>query len=348
MTIFFRTDSSLEIGAGHLIRCLALAIVLKKSGSDVTFICRKLEGHFGQFLEAYNLDVEWLSYISTNDKDQDQQRDAQATLKVLENCPEPIIVVDSYSLDEEWEKRLAPHSKRMVVIDDSGKSKHFCDVLIDTEITRTDAEHLNLVPKYCQVLVGSKYVMLRNDIIELRKKLNLKAKPVETILVSLGAFDQMGLIPKIIQLLRLNYSELNVKVIVSSKTSNFSEIKSLFRGTNVENLIVDATSIAEHLENVDLCIGSAGVGFFERASLGITGCIVPTSSDQLLISKEIGKQNLAFVVEPNNNFLTTLKIKIDKLLTKEGLLTQFSENCLNIIDSQGVYRVAEHILDNQK
>ena len=81
---------------------------------------------------------------------------------------------DNYSLGEVWEKRLAPHSKRMVVIDDSGKSKHFCDVLIDTEITRTDAEHLNLVPKYCQVLVGSKYVMLRNDIIELRKKLNLK------------------------------------------------------------------------------------------------------------------------------------------------------------------------------
>ena len=41
MKVIFRVDSSLKIGTGHVMRCLALAEVLKENDVNVEFICRK-------------------------------------------------------------------------------------------------------------------------------------------------------------------------------------------------------------------------------------------------------------------------------------------------------------------
>jgi len=52
MKVIFRVDSSLEMGTGHVMRCLALAQSLKENGNDVEFICRK---HCGNLIEKINL-----------------------------------------------------------------------------------------------------------------------------------------------------------------------------------------------------------------------------------------------------------------------------------------------------
>ena len=45
MNIFFRVDSSLHIGTGHIMRCIVLAEALRSQGHTVTFICRELPGN---------------------------------------------------------------------------------------------------------------------------------------------------------------------------------------------------------------------------------------------------------------------------------------------------------------
>ena len=43
--IAFRVDASLEIGTGHVMRCLTLAEILKKKGAKIYFICRQHNGN---------------------------------------------------------------------------------------------------------------------------------------------------------------------------------------------------------------------------------------------------------------------------------------------------------------
>ena len=45
MRIAFRTDASLQIGTGHIMRCLTLADALFERGAQSTFICRPHAGH---------------------------------------------------------------------------------------------------------------------------------------------------------------------------------------------------------------------------------------------------------------------------------------------------------------
>ena len=45
MKIVFRTDASLQIGTGHVMRCLTLAHVLRERGAKCRFVCREHPGN---------------------------------------------------------------------------------------------------------------------------------------------------------------------------------------------------------------------------------------------------------------------------------------------------------------
>jgi hypothetical protein len=52
VNVFVRTDSSVQIGTGHVVRCLALADALRKNGASVSFICRELRGDLCDLIET--------------------------------------------------------------------------------------------------------------------------------------------------------------------------------------------------------------------------------------------------------------------------------------------------------
>ena len=54
MNIFFRTDSSTQIGTGHVARCLTLAELLQKNGANCRFICREHEGNLIEQIQQCN------------------------------------------------------------------------------------------------------------------------------------------------------------------------------------------------------------------------------------------------------------------------------------------------------
>ena len=60
MRVAFRADASIEIGAGHVMRCLALADALAARGADCHFLCRELPGHLCDRIEARNFAVSQL------------------------------------------------------------------------------------------------------------------------------------------------------------------------------------------------------------------------------------------------------------------------------------------------
>ena len=45
MLVLFRVDASLQIGTGHVMRCLTLATALRDRGAGCRFVCRDHEGN---------------------------------------------------------------------------------------------------------------------------------------------------------------------------------------------------------------------------------------------------------------------------------------------------------------
>jgi hypothetical protein len=55
--VAFRADASLEIGSGHVMRCLTLAEALQAQGAECHFLCREHPGHLCEVIEARGFTV---------------------------------------------------------------------------------------------------------------------------------------------------------------------------------------------------------------------------------------------------------------------------------------------------
>lgn len=55
--VVFRADASLDIGSGHIMRCLTLADSLVERGVECHFICREHQGHLIEAITARDIVV---------------------------------------------------------------------------------------------------------------------------------------------------------------------------------------------------------------------------------------------------------------------------------------------------
>ena len=177
MQVVFRVDSSLQIGSGHVMRCLTLAEGLRKNGADVIFICRKLTGNLASKISDSGFKVFELKLSDKkiiDDKlfhskwlEVTQLLDSEQSKEIIKNIKPDWLIVDHYALDHEWELKLKPYVKYVMVIDDLADRRHECDLLLDQTLGRKKEDYDELVPKLCKMLLGTSFCLLRSEICQL-------------------------------------------------------------------------------------------------------------------------------------------------------------------------------------
>jgi len=141
--ISFRVDASLQIGTGHVMRCLTLADALKAAGASCRFICREHPGHLlglirqrGHAAIALPEIVVDLSPAAREHPFQpahadwlgaDWPTDAGQTQMALQGLVSDWLIVDHYALDARWESAVKTKYRKLMVIDDLADREHICD-----------------------------------------------------------------------------------------------------------------------------------------------------------------------------------------------------------------------------
>src|SRR5262249_11919964 len=105
MNFVFRADASYELGVGHIMRCLTLALVLRQRGVTVRFMCREQRGHMNDSLRDAGFEVIVLS---------PSRDDAAQCIAALAGSRPDWLIVDHYGLGLKWESALRPYVERIL------------------------------------------------------------------------------------------------------------------------------------------------------------------------------------------------------------------------------------------
>lgn len=362
MKCIIRADASVQIGSGHIIRCLTLANELKNKNVEVHFVCKEHKGHLIDFLKENKFPVYSLSLpqqSSTNSEKQitahdfllqdSWQNDALQTLhKIYSLGKIDWLIVDHYALEEKWETALRPFVKKIFVIDDLADRKHNADLLLDQNFhINNNHRYKKLVPETCKLLPGPEYALLRPQFHKLRQNLAPKNFPPKEILIFFGSSDPSGLTTKAIQALqKLNQDHEFTTHIIIGQISSCKE-KVLHAAQNLKNSIVYDRFIA--IENVmvkcDFFIGAGGSTTWERCCLGLPSLIITTADNQMSFSEELAQANAQIHLGYYEK-ITTDQIfeSCKKLFQDKEKFFQISQNALQICDGLGVKKVARELL----
>jgi UDP-2,4-diacetamido-2,4,6-trideoxy-beta-L-altropyranose hydrolase len=359
MKVAFRVDASLQIGTGHVMRCLTLADVLWGAGAQCHFVCREHPGNLIELIRQRGYGVNALPASSrTNINDEqmvedhlnyvtwlgaDWTTDAEQTKVGVGETAVDWLIVDHYALDIRWEKMLRPVCRRLMVIDDLANRAHDCDLLLDQNLGRDERDYDQLVPNSCTLLMGPHYALLRPEFAALREvSLRRRAIPqFKHLLITMGGVDQADATSKVLEALKECPlpSDLNITVVMGQHAPWLEHVKYVSAQMPLPTEIkCNVENMAQVMAYSDLAIGAAGSTSWERCCLGLPSMIGVLADNQIYIADALQAAGAAktFVV---NEEMTTLRAVLAALADDPGEIARMSRCAANIADGVGANRI---------
>lgn len=361
--ICFRADASVQIGTGHVMRCLALAGKLAKSGRRSVFVCRSLpqslaeriraEGHRLCFLTSIDPDatgdgaVDHAAWLGVGWK-----TDAAECREVFLHISPKWIVVDHYALDARWERLARPETARLMVIDDLADRQHNCDILLDQNLGRSDEDYLGLLPADAICLTGPAYALLRPEFADVRPiSISRRQRSrLEHVMISMGGMDAENATGQILYVLE----RLAARTVLSGKVR-----LSIVMGQNSPHLetvqakaailpfpadvLVEVQDMASLMVETDLAIGAAGSTSWERCCLGVPALVLVLAENQkpaaIALSKSGASGFIGDLSKASIN-VSVVESALRRLLVPENL-RKMSIAAATVCDGRGAERCAD-------
>lgn len=359
MNVAFRTDASLAIGTGHVMRCLTLADALSQHDVESVFLTRDHTGNLHSAVESRGhrvLSLGSAAPILHHEPNTGHEhwlgvsleQDINDTAAFLSHFHTDWLVVDHYALDESWEQALAPLCKRLMAIDDLANRNHDADLLLDQNLGTTPAQYKPKVPDRCKMLLGPQYGLLRPEFAALRcESLSRRRQGrLSTILITMGGVDIDNTTGMVLDSLRSWASTMPIVVtIVMGQHAPWREqIKATAAALPFPTaVLVNPQNMAELMRDADLAIGAAGGTSWERCCLGLPTLQVVIAENQRRIAAALRDAGAARSLE-RPDIPSALIDSVVFLATHPKELLAMSGAAALVSDGRGADRVAQHLL----
>ena len=365
MKIAFRTDASLQIGTGHVIRCLTLADALRERGAQSTFICRPHSGHVLDLIQrrghaAIALAPADESFsISANQSHAqshaqwlgtDWTCDAEQTRQALGGQIVDWLVVDHYALDRNWEQAMRPHTCHILSIDDLADRPHDCDLLLDQNLGRQAKDYGGLICCHTQTLIGPSYALLRPEFAQWREhSLQRRANPqLKKLLITMGGVDQTNATGQVLDALTCFDlpSALNITVVMGPTAPWLAQVQAQAAAMSCPTQVMSGViNMAQLMAESDFCIGAAGGSAWERCALGVPTLVLILAANQYIGAMALQSHDAAWVATDSKQLMSHLAALFS---TDEQTVTlqKMSQAAFNLATVNGASHVVEFLLES--
>ncbi len=354
MNIVFRTDASIYIGTGHLMRCFVLAQVLRDDGHNVLFSMRAQEGDLVDLVVSKGFlvhklinpiawkkpahDLDYSAWLHVT-----EQEDATSFCEKNRNAD--LVIVDHYSLNISWETQVKASLNCKVFVIDDLLRRHSCNLLLDQTLGRKITDYNGLIPKCTKAIIGCEYAILNPYFAQVRVRNKYDPKGIivkHKVLVSMGGIDNVNVTLSVVkELVNYGLNNFNLVTVVISPKSPFYENVIEYIANYTEFIVqVDfVENMAELMLNHTISIGSPGATSWERACIGLPSIVVPLADNQKMVCHQLTEHGAAIKVE-----LINLNISFKEAFSELTInYNEYKTNSLKLCDGLGVYRTLFHI-----
>ena len=362
--IFFRADASLEIGTGHVMRCLTLANALRERGAECLFVCRPHPGDLMARIAACGHHVaalptphagEWP--VSAADPAHAHwlgaswEDDAAQMLQALAGEHADWLVVDHYALDHRWEHMLRPACNRLMVMDDLADRTHDCDLLLDPSLGRTQLDYAALVPDSAALLLGPEHALLRPEFAAARvESLARRTAPVlRHLLITMGGVDKDNATGRLLDALDAAAlpPDLRIIVVMGTHAPWLQEVQARTERMKVDTHVrTGVKDMARLMTDSDLAIGAAGSTSWERCCLGLPTIQLVLAENQIGCAGWFERLGAAASLVLTQNLTTDLSQLIGRMDTDR--LRDMAATAARICDGRGVNRIVASMREHSE
>ncbi len=337
MTVLFRVDASAKIGTGHVMRCIALAQMMKEAGDEVMFLSSTITPSLKTRLSDEGLKSTKLAAAPYGGED------ARETSRRAKDISATWIIVDGYGFDAAYQKILKEEGLHVLFIDDYGHADSYsADIVLNQNVSARDELYKKRDPN-TRLLLGPQYVLLRREFRDAKEKRVVRTGPVKNILVTLGGADSQNMTAKVISALEKAEFSGDVTVIVGGSNTHLKELRRQAASTTLSlSIVTNVADMPARMAEADLAVSAAGTTSWELLFMGVPFLTGAFADNQITVSAALQEQGLA----ENAGWYPDLSEqeianRLTRLINDAEWRSLHSKKGLETVDGDGVLRVRE-------
>ena len=243
-----------NVGLGHLKRCLAIAISLKKLSHNIELIIEN--EYFIDWIHEYGF-----SYESMHNQSTDYD----------------LIIIDKYGIDEIFLQEIKKKCNILARVDDAFSlfKDHISDILINCNPYAEETLYHGLLKRDCHLILGKDFVPMEYKFCRLREAYQVKSS-VRNITLTFGGSENIEFVKLVCERISMINKFTNIFVL------NGAILKSDLSSSTVSNLKL--LPLIRNVEDIfslsDLVICSASTTCWQLCAVGIPFICFQTADNQ--------------------------------------------------------------------
>jgi UDP-2,4-diacetamido-2,4,6-trideoxy-beta-L-altropyranose hydrolase len=347
-SLVFRVDASIQMGTGHVMRCLALAQSWQDDDGEVYFCSHQdLPLALVQRLTTEGINRIELQSVPGS------QADALETISHCQNHHSSWLILDGYHFDAEYQVTIKAEGLKLLVIDDHGHADRYCaDLILNKNVCARAELYPHIAPE-TQLLLGCEYTLLRREFWSWRgdplsriRQFD-REKPLH-VLITLGGSDPYNTTLCVLTALKyIDLDRIEVNVIVGGANPHIHSLQSICTelGQSVQ-LHSNVTDMPALMARSDLAISAGGGTCWELALMGIPSLLIILAENHRLIVEELADLNIGINLGWYQTLIpSSIANEISHLLKNRDRLDTMSKKALKLVDGYGCKRVISQMKD---
>lgn len=335
MNLLIRADASVEIGTGHVMRCLALAQAWQDVGGQAEFAMAESTAAIQARLAAESCGMVALP------SEPGTTADAGETIALARQHQAEWVAVDGYRFSAEYQQELKQAGCKVLFLDDYGHAEHyFADVVLNQNVQASE-EMYGRKERSARLLLGPRYCLLRREFSGWREWKREIAPAARKLLVTMGGSDSANVTGRVIEALQMVEVEgLEATVVVGGSNPHLAELqKSACESSRKIAVMRDVANLPELMAGCDAAVSAAGSTCWELCLLGLPSLLIDVAENQAGVAKAMDASGCA--VHVGNGSVETGKIaqELERLLQSQSLRQSLAERSRKLVDGHGAERV---------
>jgi UDP-2,4-diacetamido-2,4,6-trideoxy-beta-L-altropyranose hydrolase len=214
------------------------------------------------------------------------------------------------------EKRLKEATGVTLWALDDTYERHYCDILLNHNISADAKRYRGLVPKHCELRCGVEYTLLRDEFYEVKSEPKTRSEKFR-ILISMGGVDSANLNIDILKVLG-HYLDIVAEVVTSTANENLEELKEYVADKDWIVLHIDTDRMARLMKLCDFAIVTPSVTVNEVIFMDLPFLAVKIADNQNEVYRYLKSHGYDVCIYRKENKLSFLKGLENVILQRVG------------------------------
>jgi UDP-2,4-diacetamido-2,4,6-trideoxy-beta-L-altropyranose hydrolase len=257
------------------------------------------------------------------------------------------LIVDHYSADSEYQRRLLDNGLRWFQFDACRYDQVWADLVLNPSPAATicDYDTRKMRPETI-CLLGPSFIPIREEFSRWRVPKST-AGTARQILLTFGGGDDRGALLLSISAVQQLEMDTTVTILLTRGNPNKEKIQERVQesGQAEFHIIKDSKNIAETMSRMDVALIAGGTTSFEAAALGLPSMIISIAENQAPIARVWQDLEVAVGLGPIESIkAAALADSLARFMRNRSQREKMSEKGMRLVDGFGAKRTVEHIL----